>query len=175
MCLVLMCFRELKETQAVSYLVLQSCILFLRRFRQRWRTSVLPCSHKNAVAHMVVLADYFERSTAEFSASAPVVDNILLPWAQRFHTPLVLGRAKVSIAILPYSGGGVKDPVFNICWPRTSLQLGSSKPGMKAASCGSIVCCKWWVSFAATGTVLTVSTSRATLDHPISQLIHDRR
>ena len=38
----------------VSYLVLQACILFLRCFRQRWRTSVLPSSHKNAVAQICV-------------------------------------------------------------------------------------------------------------------------
>ena len=35
--------REFKDMLAISYLVftLQACILFLRRFRQKWRNSVL--------------------------------------------------------------------------------------------------------------------------------------
>ena len=45
----------LKEMLAISYLVLRACFLFLRRFRQKWRTSVLPCSHTNAVAHVLIL------------------------------------------------------------------------------------------------------------------------
>ena len=43
--------REFKEMLAIFFLVLQACISFLRCFRQKWLTLVLPCSHKNAVAH----------------------------------------------------------------------------------------------------------------------------
>ena len=46
--------REFKEMLAVAYLVLQACTSFLRCFRPKWRTSVLPFSHKNAVARMIL-------------------------------------------------------------------------------------------------------------------------
>ena len=42
--------REFKEMLALSYLGLQACISFSRRFKTR--VSQLPCSHKNAVAHV---------------------------------------------------------------------------------------------------------------------------
>ena len=42
---------EFKEMLAISYLVLQACSSVLRCFRQEWRISVLPCSHKIAIAH----------------------------------------------------------------------------------------------------------------------------
>ena len=35
--------RGFQEMLAVSYLVLQACISFLRRFRHEWRTFVLHC------------------------------------------------------------------------------------------------------------------------------------
>ena len=38
---------------AVSSLVLQACIPFLRCFRQSGALLFLPCSHKTAVAHMI--------------------------------------------------------------------------------------------------------------------------
>ena len=43
--------REFKETLAVYDLVLpvQACISFLRCVRQKWHTSVSPCSHRKAV------------------------------------------------------------------------------------------------------------------------------
>ena len=44
--------KEFKERLAISYLVLQACISFLRCFRQEWRISVFALFALNAVAHM---------------------------------------------------------------------------------------------------------------------------
>ena len=46
--------------------------------------------------------DSFEMLAAEFSASAPVVYKTLLPWAQRFDTPLVLWRGPFPPAVVVY-------------------------------------------------------------------------
>ena len=45
--------KDLRKCWKFPYLVLQGCILFLRRFRQEWRTSVFALFAKNAVAHMM--------------------------------------------------------------------------------------------------------------------------
>ena len=44
---------------------------FLRSFRQGWRISVLPCSHKNDVAHMLATQGYTHTHTHTLMRSRP--------------------------------------------------------------------------------------------------------